>query len=215
MGPTWGPPGSCRPQMGPMLGQWTLLPSSSYFCSCVEQRSPAGQSWLCGSLCLYAGLPILPLFLCAQPPSVHPTLCMYQQVPLQQPPEPTGQHWYRSWWSTGRPMPCLQHKQSQLTYDMLNLYMNIWSIYKERKHLFLDKYRETVIKNITRSILGHLWSLWMHECYLCEWLTPFLLLFFLLPLLLALAPVGFPLFLCLLPALCLSFSASSSQLINM
>ena len=25
MGPTWGPPGSCRPQLGPMLTQWTLL----------------------------------------------------------------------------------------------------------------------------------------------------------------------------------------------
>ena len=25
MGPTWGPPGSCRPQMGPMLATWTLL----------------------------------------------------------------------------------------------------------------------------------------------------------------------------------------------
>ena len=25
MGPTWGPPGSCRPQMGPMLAQLTLL----------------------------------------------------------------------------------------------------------------------------------------------------------------------------------------------
>ena len=25
MGPTWGPPGSCRPQMGPMLDPWTLL----------------------------------------------------------------------------------------------------------------------------------------------------------------------------------------------
>ena len=25
MGPTWGPPGSCRPQMGPMLAAWTLL----------------------------------------------------------------------------------------------------------------------------------------------------------------------------------------------
>ena len=25
MGPTWGPPGSWRPQMGPMLGPWTLL----------------------------------------------------------------------------------------------------------------------------------------------------------------------------------------------
>ena len=25
MGPTWGPPGSCSPQMGPMLAPWTLL----------------------------------------------------------------------------------------------------------------------------------------------------------------------------------------------
>ena len=25
MGPRWGPPGSCRPQMGPLLAPWTLL----------------------------------------------------------------------------------------------------------------------------------------------------------------------------------------------
>ena len=25
MGPTWGPPGSCRPQMGPILAPWTVL----------------------------------------------------------------------------------------------------------------------------------------------------------------------------------------------
>ena len=25
MGPTWGPPGSCRPQMCPMLAPWTML----------------------------------------------------------------------------------------------------------------------------------------------------------------------------------------------
>ena len=25
MGPTWGPPGSCRPQVGPMFAPWTLL----------------------------------------------------------------------------------------------------------------------------------------------------------------------------------------------
>ena len=25
MGPTWSPPGSCRPQMGPILAPWTLL----------------------------------------------------------------------------------------------------------------------------------------------------------------------------------------------
>ena len=29
MGPTWGPPGSCRPQMGPMLAPWTLLSGKS------------------------------------------------------------------------------------------------------------------------------------------------------------------------------------------
>ena len=31
IGPTWGPPGSCRPQMGPMLASWTLL--SGWSCS--------------------------------------------------------------------------------------------------------------------------------------------------------------------------------------
>ena len=29
MGPTWGPPGSCRPQMGPMLAPSTLLSGAS------------------------------------------------------------------------------------------------------------------------------------------------------------------------------------------
>ena len=28
IGPTWGPPGSCWPQMGPMLAPWTLLSGS-------------------------------------------------------------------------------------------------------------------------------------------------------------------------------------------
>ena len=28
MGPTWGPSGSCRPEMGPMLAPWTLLSGS-------------------------------------------------------------------------------------------------------------------------------------------------------------------------------------------
>ena len=36
MGPTWGPPVSCRPQMGPMLAPWTLL-SRTCFSSCVMQ----------------------------------------------------------------------------------------------------------------------------------------------------------------------------------
>ena len=30
MGPTRGPPGSCRPQMDPMLAPWTLLSGNAY-----------------------------------------------------------------------------------------------------------------------------------------------------------------------------------------
>ena len=30
MGPTWGPPGSCRPQLGPMLAPWTLLSGTTF-----------------------------------------------------------------------------------------------------------------------------------------------------------------------------------------
>ena len=33
MGPTWGPPGSCRPQMGPVLAPWTLLWGKSLWLS--------------------------------------------------------------------------------------------------------------------------------------------------------------------------------------
>ena len=35
MGPIWGRPVSCRPQMGPMLAPWTLL-SGSYCISCLN-----------------------------------------------------------------------------------------------------------------------------------------------------------------------------------
>ena len=31
MGPTWGPSGTCRPQMGPILAPWTLLSGWYYF----------------------------------------------------------------------------------------------------------------------------------------------------------------------------------------
>ena len=33
MGPTWGPPGSCRPQMDPMLAPWALLSGHLYIAS--------------------------------------------------------------------------------------------------------------------------------------------------------------------------------------
>ena len=35
MGPSWGPPGTCWPQMGPMLAPWTLLSGFCYF-PCYE-----------------------------------------------------------------------------------------------------------------------------------------------------------------------------------
>ena len=38
MGPTWGPPGSCRPQMGPMLAPWTLL------CGLVSSRNTSSDA---------------------------------------------------------------------------------------------------------------------------------------------------------------------------
>ena len=46
MGPTWGPPGSCRPQMGPMLTPWTLLSgglTTPAYCKyiCCNRRVPS------------------------------------------------------------------------------------------------------------------------------------------------------------------------------
>ena len=42
MGPTWGPSGSCQPQMGPMLAPWTLL-SMELLCTGVI-RGPSIRS---------------------------------------------------------------------------------------------------------------------------------------------------------------------------
>ena len=47
MGPTWGPPGSCRPQMGPMLAPWTLL---SGWPSFGPVMCPL-NNWICFSRC--------------------------------------------------------------------------------------------------------------------------------------------------------------------
>ena len=43
MGPTWGPPGSCRPQVGPMLPPWTLLSGKLHQLNPLinDQLSPA------------------------------------------------------------------------------------------------------------------------------------------------------------------------------
>ena len=40
MGPTWGPPGSCRPQMGPMLAPWTLLSGMPQRLQWISRLSP-------------------------------------------------------------------------------------------------------------------------------------------------------------------------------
>ena len=44
MGPTWGPPGSCRPQVGPMLAPWTLLSGMVHV---PDMLSPAQSTLLC------------------------------------------------------------------------------------------------------------------------------------------------------------------------
>ena len=45
MGPTWGPPGSCQPQMGPMLAPWTLL-SGQVWNWWTLQTLCGGMHWL-------------------------------------------------------------------------------------------------------------------------------------------------------------------------
>ena len=48
MGQTWGPPGSCRPQMGPMLVPWTLLSGLLAYESCrTMPRCVLSQHPLC------------------------------------------------------------------------------------------------------------------------------------------------------------------------
>ena len=44
MGPTWGPPGSCRPQMGPMLAPWSLLSGNV---SVVHKHGMTVRAWQC------------------------------------------------------------------------------------------------------------------------------------------------------------------------
>ena len=50
MGPTWGPPGACRPQMGPILAPWSLLSGFPLvLCTCSHWHSNAHNrdtAWL-------------------------------------------------------------------------------------------------------------------------------------------------------------------------
>ena len=49
--PTWGPPGSCRPQMGPILAPWTLLSRmSSPALQCSRPAVSAYWSSILGNL---------------------------------------------------------------------------------------------------------------------------------------------------------------------
>ena len=41
MGPTWGPPGSCRPQVGPMTAPWTLLSGTLPLCPTDPEYKPS------------------------------------------------------------------------------------------------------------------------------------------------------------------------------
>ena len=47
MGPTWGPPGSGHPQVGPMLAPWTLLSGSSFS---IRGGNLSASSSICGIL---------------------------------------------------------------------------------------------------------------------------------------------------------------------
>ena len=51
MGPTWGPTGPCRPQMGPMSAPWTLLLGQSYakqtrWCSLAQRKTMEVSAWI-------------------------------------------------------------------------------------------------------------------------------------------------------------------------
>ena len=44
VGPTWDPPGSCRPQMGPMLAPWILLSGMFYYSHCFVTKSQSASA---------------------------------------------------------------------------------------------------------------------------------------------------------------------------
>ena len=52
MGPTWGPPGSCRPQMDSMLAPWTLLSG----CTCSHNRSLSSSVLLAARSIIHASI---------------------------------------------------------------------------------------------------------------------------------------------------------------
>ena len=95
MGPTWGPPGSCRPQVGLILALWTLL--SGYICATFD-ISPTVSSvemlltWLTivllsGFASLLEAISLIPSWVPNQW-SVKSMLCWDQGRKQQNVPEP-------------------------------------------------------------------------------------------------------------------------------
>ena len=88
MGPTWGPPGSCRPQMGPMLAQWTLLSGKtlqliSSSDTCRIHLWEVDLQMRCQGLTTWLGNRIMP--------QLWPSMCHLHRMCHSQ--LPTG-HWY-------------------------------------------------------------------------------------------------------------------------
>ena len=55
MGPTWGPPGSCGPQMGPMLAPWTLLSGDIFKFSWMKIYDFIELNWFHICVCTLMG----------------------------------------------------------------------------------------------------------------------------------------------------------------
>ena len=64
MGPTWGPPGSCRPQMGPMLAPWTDIAQPAAVTTCCEYFRENGR-------CYNRRRIIISASRCPEPPAVY------------------------------------------------------------------------------------------------------------------------------------------------
>ena len=56
MGPTWGPPGSCRPQMGPILAPWTLLSGGG---GGTTMATWTATGYCCSTRCMYLTIAVL------------------------------------------------------------------------------------------------------------------------------------------------------------
>ena len=58
-GPTWGPPGSCRPQVGPMLTPWTMLSGNISHNLLTQQHFIPFFVFVCVCVCVLCDFPHL------------------------------------------------------------------------------------------------------------------------------------------------------------